>query len=263
MSLIMGRCLGVIVVYDPLRASSAVARFKDFIANSFSDHCIRVVTNHPGIKGDIVGSNDCAEFSGWEEGICDEDYEEYDIFICANDTFNTRRAFGEEEERRFLEELVKARSHTRSYLIGDLHWHINHNFIMRREKCVLKWVRTHIFAISTEAAKKTSGVALSKSEIVSMVNVDGDGNFVLSKDIPEVVRRRVEDWLRPADPSLGWHGSQRASRSHLTLKAMCVLQELDLTRRCVEAGVRIYSTARVGRREFLLSMVYNFEHRVL
>lgn len=263
MSLIMGRCLGVIVVYDPLRAPPAIARFKDFISNSFSNYSIRVVANNSDIIGDIAGSNDCAEFSGWAEGIRHQDYDEYDVIIFANDTFSTRRDFGVEEERSFLEKLLIARSRGGFYLIGDLHWHINYQLILKKEKFALKSVRTNVFAISTEAAEKIDGVALSKDKIDSMVRVDRSGNFMLSPEIPEVIRRRVEDWLRPADPSLGWHGSQDASRSHLALKAKCVLQELDFTKRCVEAGVSIYSTTRVRKRDYLLSLLYKFQNRFL
>lgn len=259
MSLTGVKCLGVIVVYDPLRAPAAIARFKEFIASSFLDYSVRVITNSPKVNGDIIGSNEFAEFSGWEEGVNYDDCSQFDTIIMANDTFCTRREFSAEKEKRMLDRLMAARSRGAFYLIGDLHWHINYRLILKKNRFILKWVRSDIFAISMDAFKIINGVALPKEKMEQLVQVDAYGDFVLSQEIPEVIRLRVESWLRPANPSLGWHGSKGASRTHLALKAQCVLQELYFTIRCVEAGVSIYSTAPVKKKYYLLNLLYKFQ----
>jgi len=257
------RCLGIMVIYDPLRAGLAVERFKRLISNSFECHSIKVVTNNPEINGDIVGSNICGEFSGWAEAISQQDYDDFDVIICANDTFSVRRAFGDKEEKKFIEKFVAARVAGKPYLIGEVCWHINYHLMKKRRKFLIKWVRTSVFAISTEAARRIGGVSLSETEMTSMVKTDQDGNFMLSHDIPEVNRRRVEDWLNPMLPALGWYGSQIATKSTKRLKAMCVLQELDLTKRCIEAGISVYSSASVRKRDYLLTLLYNLQNRFL
>lgn len=257
------RCLGVIVVYDHVRAPFAVARFKEIIAKSFSDYSVRIVTNNPAVDGGIHGSNGCGEFSGWAEGINHEDYEDYDIVLFANDTFSTKRPFSVEDENRFLQKIAIAKSRSDLFLIGELHWHISYRLLFKRKKFVLKWVRTNMFALSTKATKRIGGVSLAEREIASMVKIDRNGNFMLSQDILEVNRRRIEEWLNPVTPTLGWHGSQIATKSIKRLKAMCVLQELYLTKRCVEAGVPIYSSTSVRKRDYLLILLYNLQNRFL
>ena len=257
------RCLGVIVVYDHLRAPFAVARFRGIISSSFSEYSVRIVTNNSAVDGDIIGSNRCGEFSGWAEGVNHRDYEDYDIILFANDTFGTRRPFSVGEEKKFLEKMSIATSKSSLFLVGELAWHVNYKLFFKREKFVLKWVRTNMFAISTDAARRIGGASLAEREMTSMVKTDGNGDFMLSQDIPEVNRRRVEDWLHPVTPTLGWHGSQIATKSIKRLKAMCVLQELDLTKRCIEAGVPVYSSTSVRKRDYLLALLYNLQNRFL
>lgn len=257
------RCLGVIVVYDQLRAPFAIARFVEVISRSFTNYSVRIVTNNLLLDGDIIGSNKCGEFSGWAEGVSHSDYDDYDIILFANDTFSIRRPFGAEEEKRFIEKISLAASKNNLFFVGELCWHINYQLMFKREKFLLKWVRTNIFAISTKAAKTIGGVSLAERELASMVKSDENGEFMLSQDIPEVNRRRVDDWLNPATPTLGWHGTQNASRSIRRLKAMCVLQELDLTKRCIEAGISVYSSTSVRKRDHLLTLLYNLQNRFL
>lgn len=254
------RCLGVIVVYDHLRAPFAVERFKDIISKSFRDYSIRIVTNNYAVDGDIIGSNSCGEFSGWAEGVNHGDYEDYDVILFANDTFSTRRSFSVDDEKKFLEKILIARSRSSFFLVGELHWHINYQLFFKRKKFVLRWVRTNMFAISTEAARKIGGISLAEREVTSMVGIDESGNFLLSQQIPEVHRRRVEDWLNPATPSLGWHGSRIASKSIKRLKAMCVLQELNLTSRCIESGIPVYSSTSGRKRDRILALLYRLQN---
>jgi hypothetical protein len=263
MTLEMGRCLGVIVVYDPLRAGAAVARFRALIEKAFKCYTLRIVTNNSLVDGDIVGSNRCGEFSGWTEGVSSGDYGNYDVIICANDTFDTRRPFSLDAEKSFIKKISIAKSHSDYFLVGELCWHINYQLFFARKRCVLKWVRTNMFAISTDAARKIGGISLPQKKIISMVGDGVNGDFLLSQDVPEVNRRRVEDWLNPVIPSFGWHGSQAATKRIKRLKAMCVLQELDLTKRCVEAGVPIYSSTSVRKRDYLLALLYDLQNRLL
>jgi len=257
------RCLGVMVVYDYVRAPSAISRFKEVISKSFKYNSVRVVTNNTDLDGDIIGSNKCGEFSGWAEGVNYVDYKNYDIIIFANDTFHTRRPFTTGEEKIFIKKILSAHSKDSLFLVGQLHWHIDYRLMRNRKKFILNWVRTNMFAISTDAARRIGGVSLAQEGIVSMVNSDGNGGYTLSQDIPEVNRRRVEDWLNPTTPMLGWHGSQNASKRIKKLKAMCVLQELDLTKRCIDAGISVYSSTRVRKRDYLLTLLYNLQNRFL
>ncbi len=252
-------CLGILVVYEPSRAKYALEKFENFIARTFKDYSIKVVTNNIEVEGDVVGSNTCAEFSGWDEGLSGSNYEDYDVIIFANDTLGSRRPFGLVEKTTFLNNLSVATKANRLFLVGGLSWHINYELVARKRKFVLKWVRTDLFALSPVAINKINGVSLSEEEISTMVKADPKGNFIMSQNLPEVVRCRVHDWLDPATPSHGWHGSAKASKSVKRLKAMCVLQELDLTRRCISAGVPIYSTSKVRKRDYILNLLYKIQ----
>lgn len=256
------RCLAIIVVYDPTRAPFAISRLREFLSALFVSHSLRVVTNNPELIGDIYGSNRCGEFSGWEEGMSREDYESYDIVFFANDTFATRRPFRRSDEQTFVEKLLLARSHGSLFIVGELHWHINYSLFFGKQESILKWVRTNMFAMSMSATKKVGGIALPARETAAMVRERNTGELILSRDLPEVVRRRVYDWLNPVEPALGWHGSQTASPSEKKMKALCILQELDLMRRCVVAGVSIYSSGQVRKRDAILNLLYNVQRRL-
>jgi len=254
------RILGVIVVYDQLRSPFAVACFKDILSKSFENYSLRIVTNNPATAGDISGSNDCGEFSGWADAVSEKDYEDYDICIFANDTFCTKRPFDKDMANNFVNKILLASSESSDFLIGELNWHINYKLLLKREKCILQWVRTSIFALSTNALRKVGGVSLTKEEISGMVETDCNSNFVLSEKNPVVYRKRIEDWLRPEIESEGWSGAQTASKSTLFLKAKCVLQELNLTQRCLKADVNIYPLHKMRNRDLLLKYLYKIQN---
>ena len=258
--MISKRCLGIIVVYDLNRATSALKKFRELIAVSFEEFSIIVVTNNPDVDGDLRGSNICAEFSGWAEGLSNCDYETYDVVILANDTI-ARKQFGYKEKRIFLTKVSQALDKKRLFLVGGMHWHINYSLLSRKKRFLLKWVQTNLFAISPEALTEIGGISLTEKDISTMLGVDQNGNFVLYNSLQEVVRWRVQDWLNPSSPEFGWHSSFQVSKSVKRLKAKCVLQELDLTRRCYTARVSIYSTATVRKRDYILSLIYFFQER--
>jgi hypothetical protein len=252
-------CLGILVVYEPSRAKYALEKFEYLIAGTFKDFSIKIVTNNIEVEGDVLGSNTCAEFSGWEEGLSGSNYEDYDLIIFANDTLGSRKPFDFVEKTSFLNKLSVVTTANRLFLVGGLSWHINYRLFFRRQKFVLKWVRTDLFAMSPVAINKINGVSLSEEKILPMVKAERGGDLIVSQKLPEVIRCRVHDWLNPATPTLGWHGSKQASKSLKRLKAKCVLQELDLTKRCISAGVPIYSTAKVRKRDYILNLLYHLQ----
>jgi hypothetical protein len=59
------------------------------------------------------------------------------------------------------------------------------------------------------------------------------------------------------------HGREDIPLGECRLKAMCILQELDLTKRCIEAGIPVYSSTSVRKRDYLLTLLYNLQNRFL
>lgn len=238
------RVLGIIVVYDEVRSPIAVARFKTFLLRRFSNAEIRIVSNNLNIESCINGSNVCGEFSGWAEGLSQSDLDKYQLFVFANDTFANRNRFDHEAEETFVNQISEANRRRAKFIVGEVGWHIDYHLAAKRRCFLIKWIRTSIFAMSTDALRAVKGVSLPTEKIDLLVKNDDNANFMLDLSLPEVVRKRIDDWLRPVLPGLGWHGASAASKYRLTLKAKCVLQELLLSKRCTEMGVTICSTRK-------------------
>lgn len=257
------RCFGVIVVYDPYRAKPSVERFHELIKNSFENFVITIVSNNPKVYGHTQGSNYCGEFSGWAEGLKSREHEDFDLILFANDTFSTKRTFGSDEQKKFIDTVLYALKAKKPFLVGGLSWHINYSLLLKKNKFLLKWVRTDLFAISPEALSKIGGISLADNEISSLVVSDKYGNFILSKTLPEVIRFRIQDWLHPKSDAIGWHSADQAPRSIKKLKAKCILQEIDLTMRCLKARVSIYSTVKVEKRDYVFKLLFYLQERFL
>ncbi len=254
--------LGLIVVYDEHRSPTAIARFQEFIFSNYSECHVRVISNNSKIEANINGSNLCGEFSGWEEGLSQDDVDKYQVIIFANDTFSSSKRFSQNAEEKFTKKIAEAHRRSVNFIVGEVCWHIDYQLATKLQCFLIKWVRTDIFAISVDALKLIHEVSLSTEKIDSLVKKDKNGNYVLNQALPRVVRKRIDSWLRPEAPYLGWHGAPVASKTILRLKAKCVLQEILLTRRCVEADVKIYNhKSKEYLREFALRSIFYFQNK--
>lgn len=257
------RVLGIIVVFDEYRSSAAISSFKKFLDSNYSNSKIRIISNNDNISAEIKGSNVCGEFSGWAEALEPEEINHFDFFIFANDTFTSHGRFDPISEKNFVEMIAQSQKDSNKFLVGEVGWHIDYQLARQRKYFLINWVRTSIFAISSTALRDIQGVSLTETEIEHFIKENQDGSFYLCSCLPQIVRKRIETWLRPSNVANGWHGVETATKELLSLKAKCVLQEILLTRRCLDRNVALYDHRKINsRRQFSLRSAFYVQNKI-
>lgn len=252
-------CLGIMVVYEPDRAARALQRFVQFVCDNFDDANVCVISNNPNLTAQYAGSNSCGEFSAWAEVLENIDVSRYDLVLFGNDTFDTRRKFSALEEEQFINKISASFARAQPFLVGERCWHIDYRLLRLGQEFLVRWIRTNLFALSSDAVLKLEKVFLDESCLNSKIEIKGDGDFSLSTFMPEVIRNRVEDWLKPKVHTDGWHGTDSASKEVLALKAKCVIQEIYLARRCEQERILLCAIQTPTVREYILSVLYAWQ----
>lgn len=143
-------------------------------------------------------------------------------------------------------------------MLGELSWQIYWHNLLQSKPFVLRWVRTSFFALSQGAIQRLKGVGVSEAELKSLVVNSAHGRHFHGV-FPPLMLERINRWLFPSGTDKGWHSAQSVDDSRLLLKAKCVLQELLLSERCMDAGINVVNYKRASRlREALLNMLYYF-----
>lgn len=256
--------LGIIVVYDKNRSSKSITRFNKFLTKNYSNFEIRIISNNDELSGHIMGSNVCGEFSGWSEGLLPGEVDKYSIFIFANDTFESYGRFEGDAESKFADTVSKANHLHNKFIVGEVCWHVDYLLAKQRQYFLIKWIRTSIFAISSDALRDIKGVGLTKTKIDELVKNDANKGFQLSASLPQVVRKRIDAWLCTSKGATGWHSAGTATQRLLLLKAKCVLQEILLIRRCMDANVAVYDYKKIdSRKQLVLRCVFYIQNIIL
>lgn len=208
----------------------------------------------------ISGTNLVGEFSGWHEGLLSAKSNEFDIIIFANDTFCTRREFGENEINKLTESVEFINKYNKSVLIGELCWSIDYNRFLMGKKFLLKWIRTSMF-VMTKSSIKSIDYFKPPQNINDKVKMNRDNNrIVFSNDIPKIIQNRINNWLFPTNPNEGWYKSQKSDASVILLKAKCILLELMLTINSENEGIKIIdASSKITYKKYLFKALYKFQ----
>lgn len=247
--------LGILVVYDKDRTDIAIERFKSAISSLSGNYLIKIVSNNNNFEmADIVGSNNLAEFSGWNEGLDACKPEAFDIVVFANDTFYTNRRFEQDAFNKFKAKCLSGRD---KFIIGEVCYAIDYKMLKKRKKFLLRWIRTSIFAISKEALSELKYVGIDRNKIEYYLSFGRGSSFIYSDDINKLIQNRINDWIFPPQGSTGWHSANSGDDTRLLLKARCVLQELLLTIRCETNGIGIIDyRSQFSFRKIVLKVFY-------
>jgi len=253
--------LGILVIYDPACYSKAEYVFRNMLSRCSDLHDICICSNNPELANGVVhGSNKAAEFSGWDEAASLYCIEEYDVIIMANDTFCTRRDFGDAHINSFCRLVVEAKKKHKYYIIGEIDYSINYKRMIKMRKFMLRWVRTSIFAISPITLSEINGVGISLSDLDSLISIKSDSSLSYARSISPLIKERINKWLFSKDPKKGWYKSRLVSIDLLCLKAKCILQELELSIRCEQAGATFIQLNNISwLRSIMFKALYNLQ----
>jgi hypothetical protein len=250
------RILGILVVYDESRAEASITSFRQDIHALSDINTILVVANSKIDSLGLRGSNRCGEFSGWDEGLQAISLHGYDIIVFANDTYWLNDRFNASSRQLFRHALKKA--NPSRFMLGEVSWQIYWHNLLQLKPFQLRWVRTSIFALSRDALQQLERVGVGEIQLSSLILNSGPRRHFCG-DFPPLMLERINKWLFPLNPEEGWHSAQTSDDARLLLKAKCVLQELQLSERCNDAGVSLVNYKSKGRyREALLSSLYYF-----
>ena len=234
------RLAGVLVCYSPENAYQAVNKLRDILVSLSDVYTLRVISNNKSLNiGDTLGTNTNAEFSGWDEGLATLDLDSVDVLILANDTFCTRRNFGQREIRKLRKSIALCHNNKTPCIAGEICWSINFQELKNHKEFLLRWVRTSIFVMPPSAVEKLATLSLPDIKNELYVNLS-DGLFTFHSSVPNLFKERIKLWLTPSSGQKGWHKVGNVSQDHLLLKAKCVLQEMYLTRRCEKLSIRVH-----------------------
>lgn len=193
----------------------------------------KLVANHPAWEV-LIGSNDLAEFSGWQEGLSHlrqsaESGSRGVIFV--NDTVTTHRYVSPARTRAIQQsiygaegaELVGFRDSAGSeFMIGDL--------------ALDDWASTYCFALTNDALDRLSFQLYDIGSVKACVP-GGTAEAEFFAGISDALDLHLRNWLFGG----GWYGSQPLSaknKCRFELKAKCIIAEKLLSAACMRRGVR-------------------------
>lgn len=246
--------LGILVVYDCERQIKARQVFQSLLENCSGNYTLCVVSNNPALPtADVIGSNSAAEFSGWDEGVSQQNIDDYDAIVLANDTFCTRRKFDKSDIENFTRLLIAEANNHAHYIVGEVHWSINYARMIKARKFLLRWVRTSVFAIAPRTFHAIQGVGIDPGTLDQLIQIQPGAGLKYADSVAPLAKERIQAWLFPVDGREGWHTARQADLKLLHLKAKSVLQEICLSVRCEEAGA---SFAPINNQEIFKNTVF-------
>ena len=229
---------GILLVYSEEYRSKVEAEFKNFIQSLSADARILIINNGDILKsGDIKGDNSNQEFSGWETGLKQIDYDEFDFIFFANDTFCTRNAWNFFVKRRLNSALAKAIKMRSPVIIGEVSYFGEKYYIFGQSANF--WIRTHIFCINKTALRRVGHVGLEANLLRQALSASELGKFSWGEGVSDNLIGRVEKWIFPGSGEFGWYRSKSSDIETKVRKGRAILNENWIAAYMSSNGVKV------------------------
>jgi hypothetical protein len=268
--------VAIIACYYPAYFEQAIKNLERLLTSIKPEFQIIVINNndqpikHKGLNV-VKGSNQCWEFSAWDEGIefMTNNYSDFtqSTFVFLNDTFFTHRVF------TFLDFYLFKKSIQKVVLKKcDFSGEVNsfgETFYVNTLGAN-KWVSTYLFAL--QASKlKTIGKFCKFDQQNSNLQVNTESKKITIDECSENLLVHLEKWFFPKNPKLGWYknSSNPDNNVFLKQKITAVLNEKLLSIHAVNAKLefdnvygnqlaKIYLLGRKFLYKFVISSIKKF-----
>lgn len=233
----------LVCYYDKYKKNSIVEFYKILsgIGHSFR---VIIVNNNPNLEKyntsydviEISGSNTGWEFSAWDEGVkyIKDNYgplSKDDFFVFANDTFNHHRYFSF-VDRSLFKNQIKANLHNHHpVMLGEVN-SFDKEFSLGSQKGSC-WISTYLFFTNSKFVDKIKPFDMGLDYFLSMCKEVTDERIIFSHEVSENISTHLNGWLYPVSTKKGWYGGKKSNVELLSNKLKAILNEKNLSLRCV------------------------------
>ncbi len=248
------RTVGVLLLYYPSYAETAVRRFRAVLNAVDVQHAMVVVTNQtlhlPAAMTQsahvIHGDNSLREFSGWQAGVdfCRRTgmLGPESTLICANDTFCHHNKFGPLTRYAFVRAFRRLnREGNAPVLVGEIH-RPGPKFSLNN-LTFDEWVSTYLFAMNMPLLDKLGSLKPRFDLNACFVAPPSSTDF-FTDALSTNLRQHLSKWLFQSGQHQQWKDAQALDASNLTNivgKAKSILCEMRLSAEALHTGGHLAS----------------------
>ncbi|WP_111977886.1 hypothetical protein [Algibacillus agarilyticus] len=214
-------CYGVLLCFYEDKVDQAIKEFENLIS-SFNGEATLIIINNSNVNVNIEnchikfklieGDNENWEFSGWQKGqkyiLNNFNINKNDLFIFANDTFNSHRNFTFIDRHLFIKAAKKINIKTQKIILGEQnHIHNSEQSFMLFDKVKNGWVSTYLFAVNYNYISNCNiDMGDEKREKLYYQNVPYLGAHI-SKNLFDY----IINFLTSNKKGEGWYGKSKLS----------------------------------------------------